>query len=148
MNEIVNKFLLTGNKFMPKMHLRQPGFSYNACGPFTKNSERIQKFKGTGNSRYIYQNEINKVFFQLGIAYGDFKDLSRKKICLEKQNMMDINVDLLQWFINFMIKKTFGANTSAMRVNKFEGDAVQSEIMSSQELAEELHKPIIRKFEK
>ena len=148
MNEIVNKFLLTGNKFMPKMHLRQPGFSYNACGPFTKNSERIQKFKGTGNSRYIYQNEINKVFFQLGIAYGDFKDLPRKKICLEKQNMMDINVDLLQWFINFMIKKTFGANTSAMRVNKFEGDAVQSEIMSSQELAEELHKPIIRKFEK
>ena len=50
MNEIVNKFLLTGGKFMPEMHLRQPGFTYNTCGPFTKNKERIQKFKETGDS--------------------------------------------------------------------------------------------------
>ena len=45
MNEIVNKFLLTGDEFMPEMHLRQPGFTYSACGPFTKNKQRIQKFK-------------------------------------------------------------------------------------------------------
>ena len=43
MNAIVNKFLLAGDKFMPEMHLRQPGFMYNACGPFTKNKERITK---------------------------------------------------------------------------------------------------------
>ena len=50
MNEIVNEFLLAGDKFMSEMHLRQLGFTYSACGPFTKNKERIQKFKETGNS--------------------------------------------------------------------------------------------------
>ena len=54
MNEIVNKFLLTGDKFMPEMHLKQPGFTYSACGPFTKNKERIQKFKETGDTKYIF----------------------------------------------------------------------------------------------
>ena len=57
MNEIVNKFLLAADKFMPEMHLRKPGFTYHACGAFMKNKERIQKFKKTGDSRYIYQNE-------------------------------------------------------------------------------------------
>ena len=56
MNEIVNKFLLAGDKFMPEMHLKQPGFTYSACGPFTRNKERIQKFKETGDTNYIYKN--------------------------------------------------------------------------------------------
>ena len=60
MNEIVNKFLLAGDKIMSEMHLRQPGFTYSAYRPFTKNKERIQKFKETGDSRYIYQNELDK----------------------------------------------------------------------------------------
>ena len=55
MNKIVNKFLLAGDKLIPEMHLRQLGFTYSACGPFTKNKERIQKFEGTGDSRYIYK---------------------------------------------------------------------------------------------
>ena len=63
MNEIVNKFLLVRDKFMPEIYLRQPGFTYCACGPFTKKKERIQKFKETGYSRYIYQNELDKVCF-------------------------------------------------------------------------------------
>ena len=50
MNDIINKFLLAGDNFMPEMHLRQPGFTYSACGTFTKNKERIQKFKQTGDS--------------------------------------------------------------------------------------------------
>ena len=79
MNEIVNKFLLVGNKFMPEMHLRQPGFTYSACGPFTKNKERIQKFKETGDTSYIYKNELDKACFQHDMAYGDFKDLKRRK---------------------------------------------------------------------
>ena len=54
MKEIVNKFLLAGYKFMPEMHLRQPEFTYSACGPFTKNKERIQNVKETGDPRYIY----------------------------------------------------------------------------------------------
>ena len=53
MNEIVNKFLLAGDKCIPEMHLRQPGFTYSACRPFTKNKERIQKFKESGDSQYL-----------------------------------------------------------------------------------------------
>ena len=45
MNEIINKFLLAGDIFMPKMHLKQPEFTYRACGPFTKNKERVQNLK-------------------------------------------------------------------------------------------------------
>ena len=71
MNEIVNKFLLVGDKFMQEMHLKKPGFTYSACGPFTKNKKRIQKFKETGDTDYIYKNELEKASFQLDIAYGD-----------------------------------------------------------------------------
>ena len=78
MNEIVNKLLLAGDKFMPEMHLKQPGFTYSACGPFTKNNERIQKFKDTGNTSYIYKNELDKACFQHDMAYGDFKDFKRR----------------------------------------------------------------------
>ena len=69
---------------MSEMHLRQPGFTYSACGPFTKknlNNTRIQKFKETGDSRYIYQNELDKACFQHYMAYGDFKDLTRRTAC-------------------------------------------------------------------
>ena len=72
-NEIVNKFLLAGDKCMPEMHLRKPGFTYSACGPFTKNKERIQKFKKTGDTSYIYKNELDKACFQHDMAYGDLK---------------------------------------------------------------------------
>ena len=76
--DIINKFLLAGDKFMPEMHLRQPGFTYSACGPFTKNKEKIQKFKQTGDSRYIYKNELDKACFQHDMVYGDFKDLKKR----------------------------------------------------------------------
>ena len=56
MNEKVNKCLLAGDKFMPEMHLNQHGFTYSACGSFTKNKERVQKFKETGDSRYMYRS--------------------------------------------------------------------------------------------
>ena len=78
MNEIVNKFLLAGDTFMPEMHLKQPGFTYSACGPFMKIKERNQKFKETGNTSYIYKNELDKACFQHDMAYGDFKDLKRR----------------------------------------------------------------------
>ena len=52
-NDIVNKFLLAGDTFMPEIHLKQSGFTYSACEPFTKNKERIQKFKEIGDTRYI-----------------------------------------------------------------------------------------------
>ena len=78
MNEIVNKFSLAGDTFMPEMHLKHPGFTHSACGPFTKNKERIQKFTGTGDTSYIYKNELDKAYFQHDMAYGDFKDLARR----------------------------------------------------------------------
>ena len=116
MNEIVNKFLLAGDKFMPEMHLKQPGFTYSACGPFTKNKERIQKFKETGDTNYIYKNELDKACFQHDMAYGDFKNLKRRtfseKVLRDKAfniakilNMMDIKEALLLWFINFLVKR-------------------------------------------
>ena len=79
MNEIVKKVLLAGDKCMPVMHLRQPGFTYSVCGLFTKNKERIQKFGETGDSRYTYKNELDKACFQHDMAYGHFKDLTRRK---------------------------------------------------------------------
>ena len=68
MNEIINKFLLAGD-------IRQPGITYSACWPFTKNVERVKTFKETGGSRYIYQNELDKTCFQHALDHRDFKDL-------------------------------------------------------------------------
>ena len=100
MNKIVNKFLLAGDKFMPEMHLKQPGFTYSACGPFTKNKEQI---KETEDTSYIYKNELDNACFQHDMASGDFKDLKslaslkmlRDKglILLKILNMMDIKED-------------------------------------------------------
>ena len=75
MNAIINRFLLTGDKFMPEMHLRQPGFTYSASGPFTKHKERINKFMNTGDTRFIYRNDLDKACFQHDSAYSDSRDL-------------------------------------------------------------------------
>ena len=74
MNKTVNNFLLVGDKIMPKLHLKQPGFTYSACGPFTRNKERIEKFMQTGNTDFIYRNELDKTCFQQDMAYGKSKD--------------------------------------------------------------------------
>ena len=79
MNEIVNKFLLAGDKFMPEMHLKQRGFTYSACGPFTKTKERIKKFIQTGDADFIHKNELGKACFQHDMANGKSKDLAKKK---------------------------------------------------------------------
>ena len=63
MNEIVHKLLSAGDKFMPEMHLKQPGFTYSACGTFPINKERIKKFKRKGDTSYIYKNELDKACF-------------------------------------------------------------------------------------
>ena len=63
---------------MPEIHLKQPGFTYSACGPFTRNKERIEKFLRTGNTDFIYRNEIDKASFQHNMAYGKSKDLAKR----------------------------------------------------------------------
>ena len=131
---------------MSKMHLRQPWYAYSACGSFTKNKERIQKFKETGDSQYIYQNELDKACFQHDMAYGDFKDLTRRtasdKILRDKAFNIAKNpkYDGYQRGIASMVYKLFDKNIS--------GGAIKNEVMSNKVLAEELQKPIIRKFKK
>ena len=112
MNKIVNKFLLAGDKFMPEMHLKQPGFTYSACGPFTKNKERIQKSKEAGDTKYIHRIELDKACFQHDTANGDFKDLGRRtasdKVLKNKAfniaYILNIKEVLLLWFI-ILLKK-------------------------------------------
>ena len=77
MNEIVNTFLPADGKFIPEIHLKQPGFTYSACGPFTKTKERIEKFTQIGNTDFIYKNDPYKASFQHGMAYGKSKDLAK-----------------------------------------------------------------------
>ena len=107
---------MIGDTFMPEMHLKQTGFNYSACGPFIKNKERIQKFKETGNTSYIYKNELDKVCFQHDTASGAFKDLAKGTsankvlrvkafILLKILNMLDIKEDWLQWYISFLMKR-------------------------------------------
>ena len=112
---MVNKFLIASGKFMPEMHLKQKGFTYSACRQFTKNKEKIQKFKETGDTKYIYKNELDKACFQHDMTYGDFKDLVRRaasdKILRDKAFDIAKNpkhdgyqrrLDL--WFTNFLMK--------------------------------------------
>ena len=78
MNETVNRVLLVSDRFMPEMHLKQPGFTYSACGPFTKSKERIEKFMQTGNTDFIHKNELDKTCFQHDMAYDKTKNLTKR----------------------------------------------------------------------
>ena len=78
LNKTINKFLLTGDRFMPDLHLKQPGLIYSACGPFTKHRERIQKFREIGNLQHLYRNELDKTCFSHDAAYSDSKDLAKR----------------------------------------------------------------------
>ena len=103
------------------MRLRQPGFTYRSCGPFTDNKERIQKFKETGNLRYIYQNELDKVCFQHDMAYGNFKNLTRRTASDKIMRGKAFNIakngkhdgyqrELVSMVYKFFYKKTSGCN--------------------------------------
>ena len=145
MNDIINKFLLAGNKFMPEMNLRQPQFTYSACRPFTKNKKRIQKFKGTGDSRHIYRNELGKACFQHDMAYRDFKDLAKRTAAdnVLKDKVFNIakdpKYDRYQRGLASMVYKLFDKKTA--------GSGIKS-MLQNEQLAEELHKPIVKKFKK
>ena len=142
MNNIINKFLLAGDKFMPEMHLRQPRFVYSACGPFTRHKERIKEFKRTVDTRYIYRNELDKACFQHDSAYEDHNDLINRteadKVLRDKAYDIASNpkYDCYQRGLARMVYKFFDKKSTG------------SGIVSSLILANELHKPIIRKFNK
>ena len=130
---------------MPEMYLRQPQFVYSACGPFTKNKERIQKFKETGDTSYIYKNELDKACFQHDMAYGDFKDLPKRtaadKVLRDKAFKIasDQKYDGYQRGLASMVYKFFD--------KKSQGKGLANNKESVQ-LANELHKPIIKKLKK
>ena len=142
MSNIINKFLLVGDIFMPEMHLRQPRFAYSACDPFTRHKERIKEFKGTGDTRYIYRNELDKACFQHDSAYADQKDLINRteadKVLRDKAYNIASNpkYDGYQRGLASMVYKFFDKKSTG------------SGIASSSILADGLHKPIIKKFEK
>ena len=150
MNEIFNKFLLGGDKFMPKMHLKQPGFTYSACRPFTKSKERIQKRKETGDTKYIYRNEFDKPCFQHDMAYGDFKDLARRTASdkLLRDKAFDIaknpKYDGYQRGLASIVYKFFDKKATGSCV----ATLANKSAFNNEKLAQELHKPVIKKFER
>ena len=147
MNNTINKFLLAGDKFMPEMHLRQLQFTYSACGPFTKHKQRIQKFKETGDTNYIYKNELDKACFAHDAAYSNSKDPTKRTVAdkILRDKAFNIAKD----------SKYYGYQRGLASINykffdkKSEGSVVDTKLApQNQQLAEEFHKPIIKKFKK
>ena len=131
---------------MSEIELKQPEFAYSVCGQFTKNKERIQKYKETGDTKHIYKNELDKTCFQHGMAYGDFEDLTRRaasdKILRDKAFNISKNPKydgyergLASMVYNFFDKKS-------------KGGSANNEIKQNEQLAEELQQPIIKKLKK
>ena len=142
MNNAINKFLLVGDKFMPEMHLKEPGFTYSTCGPFTKHKERIQKFKETGDARYIYRNELDKACFQHDAAYADDKDL------LNRTRADKIFGDMAYAIASNPQYDGYQRGLASMVYKFFDKKTIGSVIDENIKLVNELHKPIIRKFNK
>ena len=145
-NKIINRLLLIADKFTPELKLKQQGFPYSACGPCNKHCEGIQKFREAGN---LYKNESDKAFFAQDAAYSDSKDLAKRiisdKILKERADESARNRGydgyqraLASMFYNFLDKKTGS------------GAIVTSKVRASvnEQLAEELHKPVIKQFER
>ena len=128
------------------MHLKQP------CEPFTKNKERIQKSKETGDTKYIYKNELDNACFQHDVSYGDFKDLAKRtswdKVLRDWAFKIAGNpkYDGYRRDLSFMVYKFFDKNSASLTDKSAAG--IKNDITQNQQLDEALHKPIIRKFKK
>ena len=144
---------------MPEVHLRQPRFIYSACGPFTRHKERIKEFKRTCDTRYIYRNDLDKACFQHDSAYADHKDLINKteadKVLGDKAYDIASNpkYDGYQRGLASMVYKLFDKKSTAepsslKRTGSGFKKLKNTTKPSSSILADELHKPIIGKFNK
>ena len=131
---------MAGDKFMPEMHLKQLGFIYSTCGPFTKNKERVQKIVQAEITDYIYNNDPNRACFQHGMAYGKYKDLTKRT---QSGNVRDKyfmiasnpNYDLYQRELSSMVSKFFD--------KKSKGSGIKP--MSNQQLVNELFRKLKRR---
>ena len=150
MNHTINKLLLEGDKFMPEIHLRQPQFTCIACGPFTKHGQRIQKFKETGDTNYLYKNELDKACFVHDAAYSESKNLIKRTVAdkILKNKAFDIakdpKYDGYQRGLASTVYKFFDSKVASPD-KKSEGSG-EKLIPQNEQLVDELLKPIIRKF--
>ena len=150
MNNIINKFLLAGDKFTPEMHLRQPQFVYIACGPFTRHKERIKEFKHTRDTRLLYRNELDKACFKHDAAYAKYKDAENRLTLDQKlrNSASDIasnpKYDGYQRGLASMVYKFFDSKVAPLNKKTMSDKGIKNNKI----LAEELHKPVIKKFPK
>ena len=153
MNNTINKFLLAGDKFMPEMHLQQPGFTHSACGPFTKHKERIKTFEQTGDTQYIYRYELDKACFQQDAAYTNNKDLLNRTRADKTLRYKTYGIannpqyDGYQRGLASMVYKFFDTKASSPdRKTVGSGTAKSSSLERVNEnikLANELHNPLL-----
>ena len=142
-NSIINKFLLAGDKFMPELHLVDPIVKkYSACGPFTKHTQSIQDFLNTGKLSYIYKNDLDKACFQHDKAYNKYKDLEKRT-----QSDIVLKTEALKIASNPKYNG-YEIGLASMVYKFFDKKSKGPGLKENQELANELHKPIIRKFKK
>ena len=142
-NSIINKFLLAGDKFMPELHLVDPIVKkYSARRPFTKHTQRIQDFLNTGKLSYIYKNDLDKACFQHDMTYNKFKDL-------EKKTQSDIVLKNKALKIASNPKyNSYERGLASVVYNFFDKKSKGSGLKENKQLVNELHKPIIRNFQK
>ena len=150
MNNIINKFLLAGDKFMPEMHLRQPRFVYSACGPFTRHKERIKEFIRTGDTRFLYRNELDKACFKHDAAYAKYKDKENRLISDQKLRnsaydiASNLEYDGYRRGLPSMVYKFFDSKVAPLDKKTISDKGTGNNKI----LAEELHKLVIKKFNK
>ena len=161
MNNKINRFLLADDKFMPEMHLRQPQFVYSACGPFIRHKERIKEFKRTGDTSLLYRNELDKACFKHDAAYAKYEDVENRLISDQKLRNSAYDTagnpkyDGYQRGLASMVYKCFDSKVAPLdkKTMSGKGNAKHTAKPSSLKrtennkiLAEELHKPVIKKF--
>ena len=141
MNKIINKFLLTEDKFMTELHFKQPRFTYSVCRSFTKHRERIKKFRETGNLEHLYRNELDKACFAHDAAYSDSKDLAKRTISDETLKDRAYEVARNCGFNGYQ-------RALASMVYKVFDKKIGLGVSVNEQLAEELHKPVIKNFKR
>ena len=159
MNNIINKFLLAGDKFMPEMHLRQPQFVYSACGLFTRHKERIKEFKRTGDTCLLCRNELDKSFFKHNAAYAKYKVVENRLISDQKLRNSAYDIASNPKYAGYqrglasMVYKFFDSKVAPLdkKAMSGKGNAKHSSLECTKNnkiLVEELNKPVIKKFNK
>ena len=131
---------------MPEMHLKQPGFTYSACGRFTKNKERIQKFKDTGDTSYTYKNKLDKACFHHDMTWGNFKDLARRTASHKVLRDKAFNIAKYPKYDSY--QKRLVSMVYNFFDKKWKGSGVNIPLEINEQLGEELHKPIVRNLKK